>query len=111
MLPCNVRAKIIRLSDMQTKRIYYDEAFVTEFEAEVLACTEEERNSEKRWRVVLDRTALYPASGGQPDDRGRIAGASVVEIVDEGEEIAHFVNVPVSLGPAKAEVEWKRRFD
>ena len=59
----------------------------------------------------MDRTALYPASGGQPDDRGRIGAAEVVEIVDEGEEIGHFVDRPVELGPAKVEIDWKRRFD
>jgi len=96
---------------METKRIYYDDAFVREFEAEVLACTEQKQNGERRWRVVLDRTALYPASGGQPDDRGRIGRAAVVEVVDQGEEIAHFVDAPVALGPVKAEVDWKRRFD
>jgi alanyl-tRNA synthetase len=97
--------------EMTTKRIYYDDAFLREFEAEVLACEERPGNLGKRWRVLLDRTALYPASGGQPDDRGKIGAAEVVEIVDEGEEIAHFVDRPLSLGPVKAEVDWKRRFD
>jgi len=96
---------------MTTKRIYYDDAFVKEFEAEVLTCTAQDGSAGKRWRVVLDKTALYPASGGQPDDRGRIGEAAILEIVDEGAEIAHFVDRPVSLGAAKAEVEWKRRFD
>ncbi len=106
---------------MATKRIYYDDAFVKEFEAEVLECAAVvdgkgtagggTGNSGKRWRVVLDRTALYPASGGQPDDRGKIGGAGILEIVDEGEEVAHFADAPVSLGRVKAEVDWKRRFD
>src|SRR5579859_4938069 len=96
---------------MATKRIYYDDAFVKKFEAEVLSCKEQEGNAGKRWRVLLDKTALYPASGGQPDDRGRIGEAEILEIADEGEEIAHFVDRPVSLGLAKAEVDWKRRFD
>jgi alanyl-tRNA synthetase len=96
---------------MTTKRIYYDDAFVREFEAEVLSCAEQAGNGAKRWRVVLDRTALYPASGGQPDDRGRIGGAAVVEIVDEGEEIAHFLDAPVNPGPVRAQVDWNRRFD
>lgn len=96
---------------MATKRIYYDDAFMKEFAAEVLACTEQAGNSGKRWRVLLERTALYPASGGQPDDRGRIGGAAVVEVVDEGEEIAHFVDAPVGLGPVRAAVDWARRFD
>jgi len=93
------------------ERIYYDDAFVREFEAEVLACEEQIGNSRKRWRVLLDRRPLYPASGGQPDDHGKIGEAHVVEVVDEGEEIAHFIDAPVSLGPVKAAVDWKRRFD
>ena len=96
---------------MKTKRIYYDDAFVREFEAEVLTCEQHAGNAGKRWRVLLDRTALYPASGGQPDDRGRIGGAAVLEVVDEGEEIAHFVDQPVSVGRVKAEIDWARRFD
>jgi alanyl-tRNA synthetase len=96
---------------MATQRIYYDDAFVREFEAEVLTCEEQARNAGKRWRVVLDRTALYPASGGQPDDRGKIGEAEIVEVVDEGEEIVHFVDRPVSLDRVKAEIDWARRFD
>lgn len=96
---------------MATKRIYYDDAFVKAFEAEVLSCREQDGNAGKRWRVLLDKTALYPASGGQPDDRGRIGEAVVLEILDEGEEIAHFVDRPVNLGPIRAEVDWNRRFD
>jgi alanyl-tRNA synthetase len=97
--------------EMKTRRIYYDDAFAREFEAEVLACEKQEGNSEKRWRVLLDRTALYPASGGQPDDRGKIGEAEVIAVVDEGEEIAHIVDRPVEPGPVKAEVDWERRFD
>jgi alanyl-tRNA synthetase len=96
---------------MATQRIYYDDTFVREFEAEVLTCEEQARNAGKRWRVVLDRTGLYPASGGQPDDRGKIGEAEIVEVVDEGEEIVHFVDRPVSLGRVKAEIDWARRFD
>ncbi|HWZ97053.1 MAG TPA: alanyl-tRNA editing protein [Candidatus Dormibacteraeota bacterium] len=96
---------------MATKRIYYDDAFVREFEAEVLTCEQHAGNSAKRWRVLLDRTALYPASGGQPYDRGKVGEAEVLEVVDEGEEIAHFVDRPMALGKVKAVVDWKRRFD
>src|SRR5688572_14651152 len=32
--------------------------------------------------VVLDRTAFYPTSGGQPFDTGTIGGARVVDVVD-----------------------------
>jgi alanyl-tRNA synthetase len=104
-------AKTAEKREMATKRIYYDDAFVREFEAEVLTCEQHAGNSAKRWRVLLDRTALYPASGGQPYDRGKVGEAEVLEVVDEGEEIAHFVDRPMALGKVKAVVDWKRRFD
>ena len=47
-----------------TERLYYTDAYLTEFDATVL-----ERADSGR-RIYLDRTAFYPASGGQPSDRG-----------------------------------------
>jgi alanyl-tRNA synthetase len=35
----------------------------------------------------------------------------VVAVVDEGEEVAHILGGSVSLGPAKAAIDWRRRFD
>jgi len=51
-------------TDPVTERLYYTDAYLTEFDATVL-----ERADSGR-RIYLDRTAFYPASGGQPSDRG-----------------------------------------
>jgi alanyl-tRNA synthetase len=60
---------------------------------------------------MLDRTAFYPTSGGQPFDTGWIGEARVVDVVDDGEEIIHLVDRAVALGPMKARIDWPRRFD
>jgi alanyl-tRNA synthetase len=89
-----------------TERLYYLDSHLCDFEASVVERAEEGR------RVYLDRTAFYPASGGQPSDSGRLAGIPVADIVDEGERVAHLLIEP--LGPAssvKGEVDWPRRFD
>jgi len=61
--------------------------------------------------VYLDRTAFYPASGGQPYDTGILNGAQVVDVIDEGDRIAHRLDRPMVLGPAEAAIDWDRRFD
>ena len=53
---------------MQTKKLYYEDAYLREFTAEVLAC---EQNGGK-WSIVLDQSAFYPEGGGQPADHGAL---------------------------------------
>ena len=43
-----------------TDRLYYNDSYLREFEARII------RRSDDDGCVYLDRTALYPASGGQP---------------------------------------------
>jgi alanyl-tRNA synthetase len=88
-----------------TERLYYRDAYLTGFEATVLERADQDR------RVYLDRTAFYPTSGGQPHDTGRLGGAAVVDVVDEGERIAHLLAAPAPDGPLTGEVDWARRFD
>lgn len=49
---------------METTKLYYEDAYLREFDAAVLSCREEQG----RYLVVLDRTAFYPEGGGQPAD-------------------------------------------
>jgi alanyl-tRNA synthetase len=63
------------------------------------------------WRVVLDSTALYPTSGGQPHDLGKLGDANVLDVRDEGEDIVHVVDRELPLGSVHGCVDWARRFD
>ncbi|MGH9658007.1 MAG: alanyl-tRNA editing protein [Bryobacteraceae bacterium] len=85
-----------------TQRLYYTDSYLRRFSARVV---------EPGSRVVLDQTAFYPASGGQPFDTGSIAGRRVTEVVDEGDRIAHLTEAPVDPGDAECEIDWPRRFD
>lgn len=86
-----------------TERIYYNDSYVRGFEANVVTVDGA--------RVYLDRTAFYPASGGQPSDRGRIGSAAVMDVIDEGERIAHLVNGATPSGAVTCEIDWARRLD
>jgi alanyl-tRNA synthetase len=101
---------------MGTHRLYYDDAYLQNFEARVLSCSPAEpvqgaSGMQTAWEVLLDETALYPSSGGQPNDLGLLGEAVVLDVRDDGEEIVHIVDREVAKGGVKGCVNWPRRFD
>lgn len=60
---------------------------------------------------MLDQTAFYPTSGGQPHDVGTLNGITVEDVVDDGERIVHVLLAPLSGGEVEGVVDWSRRFD
>src|SRR5581483_3784855 len=88
-----------------TERLYYHDSYLREFTARVL------RTSADGTVAYLDRTAFYPASGGQPFDTGVIAGVPVLEVADEGAEVAHRLAAPLAAPSADCVIDWDRRFD
>jgi alanyl-tRNA synthetase len=96
---------------MATHRIYYDDSFARDFEAKVLTSEPCMHGTTPAWEVVLDETALYPTSGGQPCDHGKLGDANVLEVRDEGDEVVHIVDRELRPGPVHGCVDWPRRFD
>jgi alanyl-tRNA synthetase len=92
-----------------TTRLYYTDSFIRKFDAVVASCFE----ADGRVRVVLDRTAFYPSSGGQPFDTGRLGSATVTEVIDrEDGDVEHVVSAPLEVGArVTGEIDWPRRFD
>jgi alanyl-tRNA synthetase len=91
-----------------TERIYYTEPARRSFDAVVTAAIAHGGAP----AVVLDRTAFYPTSGGQPFDIGRLGTTDVVNTIDDGEHVVHVVKSPLSLGEVvHGEIDWMRRFD
>jgi alanyl-tRNA synthetase len=91
-----------------TERLYYTDPYAIEFDAEVVLVEDDGG----RTAVVLDRTAFYPTSGGQPFDTGALGGARVIEVLDgEDGTIRHVVEGSVGAGPVRGRIDWPRRFD
>jgi len=88
-----------------TERLYYTDAYLASFSAAVSELADGGR------RVYLDRSAFYPTSGGQPHDLGTIDGIPVLEVVDDGERVAHLLASPLSTSAVQGLVDWPRRFD
>ena len=96
---------------MSTERLYYEDSWLTEFDARVTSVTE---SADGRSVVTLDRTAFYPTGGGQPTDTGLLGAARVVECADaEGEGVLHFVEggAPAVGERVRGRVDWPRRLD
>lgn len=90
------------------EHLYYDDSFLREFDAQVIASEPDG----DRWRIVIDRTAFYPTSGGQPHDTGSLGDARVLEVVEsEGDGITHFTDRALATGPVHGKIDWERRFD
>lgn len=101
---------------MATRRLYYDDSFEKEFSARLVSCdpaaiVASPEAKAPAWEVILDRTAFYPTSGGQPHDLGKLGDANVFDVRDDGEEIVHFVDQPLESGEVRGCINWPRRFD
>ena len=75
-----------------TQRLYYER--ITECTAKAVSCEEKDG----RYLVLLDRTVIFPEGGGQPADRGFIGEAEVLDAQEEGAEVVHICDRPLSVG-------------
>ncbi len=94
-----------------TERLYYQDAYLTEFDAMVVA----REVWAGRAAVELDRTAFYPEGGGQPADQGTLDGRAVVDVQWVEGRILHLLadgqradDLPDRVHGA---VAWPRRWD
>ncbi len=74
----------IDVSDIVTKRLYYEDPKKTEFEAKVLKIID-------NW-VILDRTYFYPRGGGQEPDYGYLNESKVLDVEAVRGAILHKVD-------------------
>ncbi len=88
-----------------TQRLYYHDAYLQHFNAQVVSV------SGDGLRVVLDRTAFYPTSGGQPHDRGVMNGVAVVDVIDREDTIEHVLSQALDSQTVTATIDWQRRLD
>jgi len=95
-----------------TERLYYTDAYRRIFFAGILALVPAAGG---RTGVVLDRTAFYPTSGGQPHDTGTLAAIPVVDVIDADDYVIHVLASgapPPGIGAeVEAAIDWDRRFD
>ncbi len=93
---------------IQTRKLFYEDVYLGEFEANVLEC----RPIQNGFAVLLDQTAFYPEGGGQPADTGRLGDAEVSDVQEKDGEILHYTDRPLEAGQVVVgRIDWDKRFD
>jgi Ser-tRNA(Ala) deacylase AlaX len=92
---------------MPTTRLYWEDAYQSEFTASVLAAAED-------W-WALSATAFYPGGGGQPPDTGVLVTegreAVVTGVRSEGGLVWHRTTLRLATGQdVRGRVDWPRRY-
>ncbi len=87
---------------------FLDEPRIREIETKVL----EAAVAGDEHYVVLEDTVLYPGGGGQPADRGTVAGVVVTRLEKDQGRIRHYLGEAAGAGSkVRVMVDWPRRFD
>jgi alanyl-tRNA synthetase len=95
-----------------TERLYYTDSYAREFDATIV----ERFLIEGRPGLVLDRTAFYPTSGGQPHDVGVLSGSRVADVMDRDDgaivHVMESIDDPLDVGNSvRGAIDWDRRFE
>ena len=88
-------------------KLYYDSAYIKEFEAQVLSCQE----GKKGWEITLSATAFYLEGGGQPADTGILGNVRVTDVHEKDGQVVHYTDGPLPVGEmVRGVIDWDRRF-
>jgi alanyl-tRNA synthetase len=94
--------------NMKTERLYYTDPYLREFDATLIDTVAHDGKT----ALVLDRTAFYPTSGGQPYDVGLFRDVRVLEVIEaEDGRVLHIVDRAPSATALHGAIDWTRRFD
>ena len=91
-----------------TEKLYYPDSYLKEFDAQLVDTV----SHDGKTALVLDRTAFYPTSGGQPFDVGTFGDVRVLDVIDgEDGRVLHVVDRAPSATTLHGVIDWTRRFD
>ncbi|CNB18316.1 serine-tRNA(Ala) deacylase AlaX [Yersinia intermedia] len=87
-----------------TTRLFFDNDTLAT-DVNVLSCTPDG----EQFALILQETIFHPQGGGQPSDIGSIGGSPVLHVVQQQNQVVHYVALPVALGKQPAHVDRERR--
>ncbi|MCR5216400.1 MAG: alanyl-tRNA editing protein [Lachnospiraceae bacterium] len=95
--------------DELDERLYYEDSFLEEFDAEVVSCKEEGHY----YKVALTETAFSPETSYLYSDVGTLNGTvRVIRATEEDGRVIHYTDQPVEVGSiVHGKIDWEYRFD
>lgn len=90
-----------------TRKLYYEDAYIRNFSAEVLSVTE----CDGGYDVVLDSTAFFPEEGGQSADTGKIGTAEVYDVFEKDGIVHHLTKTAPEIGSLECTIDFDPRFE
>ena len=90
-----------------TRKLYYEDLYAREFDAEVISQSEHDG----KYHVILNQTMFYPSGGGQPCDLGTLNGIDVLDVHEQGHEIVHVLKSELTGTHIHGVIDWARRFE
>lgn len=91
-----------------TKKLYYADQYQRRFSSAVV----EQTHREGKPVLILEETAFYPSSGGQPHDLGTLNGIRVLEVRENDDhQVLHLLEQPIEDAIVEGQIDWDRRFD
>ena len=92
-----------------TERLYYDDPHLLEFEARIVHSVA----LGDKFGLILDKTAFYPTSGGQPNDLGFLGSIPVLDVYEDEAtgSVVHVVPEKISAGAVRGVIDASRRRD
>lgn len=102
----------------KTAELYYESAYIKEFDATVVACeAKQTKDGKTLYQIVLDKTAFFPEQGGQGSDIGTLETNDKNSIVishvsiDKEGVIRHISDKEISVGTkVHGAIDWAHRF-
>ena len=92
---------------METRKLYYEDSHMDQFEATVLQCSQTKHGHE----VILDATAFYPEGGGQAGDTGTLDGVKVLDTHEKDGVVVHYCDAPLEEGrTVEGKIDYQARF-
>ena len=91
-----------------TKKIYYADAYIKEFDSEILSVKE---TADGSFDVVLSSTAFFPEEGGQSSDTGFIGTSRVLHAYEENLTVHHITDTHPGEGKVHCALDFEDRFD
>ncbi len=90
-----------------TEKIFHQNPYVNETKAKII---KKEKEGDL-WKILPDKTVVYPGGGGQPQDRGFIENFEIVKTKEENGKIFHYIKEDIKKDEISISIDFKKRYD